>query len=92
MTFCLRNHKRLSQCKQIVDTNFGHLIISFPKWCSLSAFATFLSRVINSYSIVDLDMTIYFENFHDTIAPLRVNMNSLVEFESLYPHIQFASL
>ena len=63
----------LSQCMHIGGTGFGHLGISSRKWCSHSTFSPHLSSAINSDSIVDLAITVCFEDFHDTIAPLSVN-------------------
>ena len=54
------------------STGFGHLGLSSRKWCSYSASSPHLSSAINSYSIVDLVITICFEDFHDTTAPPNV--------------------
>ena len=53
---------------------FGHLGISSRKWHSHLASSPHLSRVINSNSIVDLVVTICFEDFYETVAPPNVNI------------------
>ena len=58
----------LSQCMHIGGTGFSHLGISYRKWRSHSASSPHLSRAINSYSIVDLAITVCFEDFHETTA------------------------
>ena len=75
----------------IAGTCFGHLGMSFIKWCSHSASLPLLSKVINSYSIVDRAITVCLEDFHDTAAPASVNTYPLVGFEFLTSDIQFAS-
>ena len=50
----------------IGGTCFGHLEISFRKWRSHSASSPHLSNTINSNSIVDLAITVCFEDFHET--------------------------
>ena len=53
---------------RIEGIGFGLLGISSSKWCSHSASSPILSSVINSYFIVDLAITICFENIHETVA------------------------
>ena len=53
----------------IGGTGFGHLGMSSRKWRSHSASSPHLSSAIKSDSIVDLAITVYFEDFHDTAAP-----------------------
>ena len=63
----------MSQCMHIGGTDFGHLGMSSRKWRSHSASSSHLSSAINSDSIVDLAITVCFEDFHDTIAIPNVN-------------------
>lgn len=51
-----------------------------------------MSDVINSDFIMDMAMTVYFEDFFVTVASLRVKTNTFVEFESLKLDIQLTSL
>ena len=53
--------------------SFGHLGISSRKWRSHLASSLHLSRAINSDSIVDLEIIVCFEDFHETAHPLSVN-------------------
>lgn len=57
----------------------------------LSFFACF-ARAINSDSMVDRAIHVYFEDFHDTAAPPRVNTYPLVDLVSKLSEIQLASL
>ena len=57
----------------IEGTGFGNLGMSSRKWCSHSASSPHLSSAINSDYIVDLAITVCFEDFHDTIAIPNVN-------------------
>ena len=61
------------------------------KWHSHSTSSPLLSKEINSYSIVDQAITICFEDFRDTAAPISVNTYPLVDFEFLASDIRFAS-
>ena len=53
--------------------DIGHLGISSRKWNSHSTSSPHLSSAINSYSIVDLAITVCFEDFHEIVAPPNVN-------------------
>ena len=53
--------------------SFSHLGISFRKRLSHSTSSPHLSSAINSYSIVDLEMTNCFKDFHETATPPNVN-------------------
>ena len=57
----------------IEDIGFGNLGISSRKWRSHSASSLHLSSAINLDSIVDLAITICFDDFHETIATPNVN-------------------
>ena len=61
----------------IGGTGFGHLIISSRKWRSHSVFSPHLSSVVNSQSIVDLTITVCFDDFHKIAALLSVNTNTM---------------
>ena len=63
----------LSQCTHIRGTGFSHLGISSKKWRSHATSSLYLSNAINSYSIVDMEITIYFKVFHETVDPRNVN-------------------
>ena len=76
----------------IAGTDFGHNGISFKNYRSHSASSPALSKTINSDSIVERAIQVCLENFQDTVAPLRVKMYPLVDFDSSESAIQFASL
>ena len=57
----------------IEDTGFGHLEIFYRKWHSHLASSPYLSSTINSYSIVDVVITVCFEGFHETTTTPNVN-------------------
>ena len=57
----------------IGGTDFGHLGMSSRKWCSHFVSSPHLSSDINSDSIVDMEITVCFEDFHDTTTPPNVN-------------------
>ena len=77
---------------KITSTGLGHKGISSKKWHSHSASSPHLSNVMNSDFIVDRDIHVYFEDFHDTAAPPSMNTNPLVDFVSFISEIQLASL
>ena len=52
---------------------FGYLEISSKKLRNHLVSSPHLSSAINLYFIVDLVITICFEDFHETVAPLSVN-------------------
>ena len=52
--------------------SFGYLGISFKKWHNHSTSSPHLYSVINSNSIVDLAITVCFEDMHETTAPSNV--------------------
>ena len=55
---------------------FSHLRISSKKWHNHSASSSHLSsdfNSINSYFILDLAITICFEDFYETTPPISVN-------------------
>ena len=56
----------------IASTSFGHLGISSWKWHSHSAPSLYLSKVVNSYSIVDLVIIVCVDD-HETATPPNVN-------------------
>lgn len=58
---------------QIANTSFGYFGIPSKKFCSYSPFSSHLSNVINLNFIVDLVITIYLDDFHETIVPTSVN-------------------
>ena len=57
----------------IGDIGFGHLGISSRKWSSHSTSSSHSSSAINSYSIVDMAISVCFKDFHETAALLNVN-------------------
>ena len=77
---------------QIGGIGFGHLRISSKKWRNHSISSRHLSNAINSDFIVDLAITVCFEDFHETAPPPSVNIKPLWDFEILTFDIQFASL
>ena len=55
----------------IGGTDFGHIKMYSKKWCNhLASFH--LSSDINSNSIVDLEIAVCFEDFHDIAVPSNV--------------------
>ena len=62
-------NSRLTITMYAYCTCFGHLGISFKKLCNHSTSSSHLSSAINSDSIVDIVITICFEDFHETDAP-----------------------
>ena len=52
---------------------FGHLRMSSKKWHNHLASSLHLSSVINVHSIVDLAITICFEDFHEHVASPNIN-------------------
>ena len=54
-------------------TSLGHLGISSKKWRNHLDSSSHLSSAINLDSIVDLTITICFEDFHETAPPPSVN-------------------
>ena len=77
---------------QITNTGLGHKGISSKKWHRHLAYSPHLSKTMNSDSIVDRDIHVYFEDFHDTAAPPSVNTYPLVDFVSFILEIQLASM
>ena len=73
-------------------TGLGHSGISSKNYQSHYASSPALCKVINSDSIVEWAIQVCLEDFQDTIAPPRVNIYSLVDFESSESVIQFVSL
>lgn len=76
----------------IAGTGFDHFEISSKKWRSHSISSPHLSSTINSDFIVDLAITVCFEDFQDTTEPSHVNTYPLVDLKSFMLDIQFASL
>ena len=77
---------------QIAGTGFDHLGISSTKWRSHSASSAALSSAMNSDSIVDLAIQVYFEDFHEIAALPSVKTYPLVDLKSFTSDIQFGSL
>ena len=58
----------------IGGTCLGHLGLLSKKWRYHSAFSPHLPSAIKSDFIVDLVITVCFEDFHDTAAPPNVKI------------------
>jgi len=71
-------------------TDLGHSGISFKNYRSHSASSLALFKALNSDSIVERAMQVCLEDFQDTVAPPRVKMYPLVDFDSSKSAIQFA--
>ena len=76
----------------MADTGWGHDGISFKNYRSHFASSPALSKAINIDSIVERAIHVYFKDLQDTVAPPRVNMYPLVDFDSSESAIQLASL
>ena len=76
----------------MVGIDLGHKGISTRNCRSHSASFPALSKAINSDSIMERAMQVCLKDFQNTIAPSRVKMYSLIDFDSLKSAIQFASL
>ena len=64
----------LSQCMHIGGTSLGHLGISSKKWRNhLASSPHMSSTAINSDSIVDLEITVCFEDFRETAPSPNIN-------------------
>ena len=75
----------------IEGISFGHLGIFSRKWHSHSASSPHLSSAINLDFIMDLVITICFEDFHETVTPPSITHNHYMIL-SLTFDIQFTSL
>ena len=58
---------------QIAGTSFTHFGISFKKFPSHSASLPHFSNAMNSYSIIDLAIIVYLDDFHETTTPASLN-------------------
>jgi hypothetical protein len=79
----------LSQWSQINGTSFGQHKISSKKFQSHSTSSLALSREINFYSIMDLAMHIFLEDFHDKTTPPSMKTYSLNVRHSININIHF---
>ena len=89
--FATQMAARESQCREIVGARCPHIGISASRLLSHSASCPARSRAMNSDSIVDRAMQLYFADFHETAAPHNVKTYPLVEQISSVPLTQFAS-
>ena len=74
------------------DTGLGHSGISFKKCQDHFASSPLLSKAINFDFIVERVMQVCLKDFQDIVAPPRVKMYPLVDFDFSEFTIQFASL
>lgn len=88
MTFCPTNCKLPITMYAYCSHQFWPLSNILYKMLYHSTYSIHLFGVINIDSIVDLAITRYFEDFHDTTTSPRVKPNSLMKFESLDADIQ----
>ena len=82
----------ISQCMHIGAIGLGQNGISSYKFQSHSASSPALSKAMNSDSIIERAIHVYLDDFQYIAPPPLVKTYPLVNFFSVDPVIQFASL